>query len=176
MKYLLMILAGASDYPMEALEGKTPLEVSKLPNLQFFAKHGKVGQAKPLQDSFDHAPEAAFLATLGYDAKQHYRGGGPLEAANLEIKMEPNEVAFRMNFVTESNGILADATAGNITTKEARALVTHLNKKLASDFVRFFAGSHFRHIAVLKDSHGFSALSAKTVAPAEAVCRPSQSH
>ncbi|MBI2166862.1 MAG: 2,3-bisphosphoglycerate-independent phosphoglycerate mutase [Candidatus Omnitrophica bacterium] len=176
MKYLLMILAGASDYPVEELEGKTPLEVSKLPNLQFFAKHGKVGQAKPLQDSFDHAPEAAFLATLGYDAKQHYRGGGPLEAANLEIKMEPNEVAFRMNFVTESNGILADATAGNIATKEARALITHLNKKLSSDFVRFFPGNHFRHIAVLKDSHGFSALSAKTVAPEEAVGEPVKSH
>ena len=172
MKYLLIVLDGASDHPLEDLEGKTPLEASKLPNLSFFAKLGKVGQARPLEDGFDTSPEAALLATLGYDPKQHYAGPGPLEAANLEIKTEPNEVAFRMNFITEYNGDLTDATAGNISTKEARALVTYLNKKLASDFVRFFVGNHFRHIAVLKDAHGFTALSAKTYSAEEAAGKP----
>ena len=42
-----------------------------------------------------------------------------------------------MNFVTEYNGVLMDPAAGNLTTKEARALLTFLNKKLASDFARF---------------------------------------
>lgn len=172
MKYLLIVLNALSDHPMEELEGKTPLEASKLPNLAFFAKLGKVGQACSLEDGFDASPEAAFLATLGYDPKQCYRGPGPLEAANLEVKMEPNEVAFRMNFITEFNGTLADATAGNISTKEARALVTYLNKKLASDFVRFFVGNHYRHIAVLKDSQGFTGLSAKTLPPEEALGKP----
>ena len=162
MKYVLIVLNGASDHPIEELEGKTPLEASKMPHLAFFAKLGKVGQVRPLEDSSDPSPEAAFLATLGYDPQQHYRGPGPLEAANLEIKMEPNEVAFRMNFITEYNGMLSDATAGNISTKEARALVTHLNRRLSSDFVKFFIGNHYRHIAVLKDAHGFTALSAKT--------------
>jgi len=176
MRYLLIVMNAASDHPMDVLEGKTPLEVGKMPNLAFFAKHGKVGQARSLDDSFDNAPEAAFLATLGYDPKKHYQGPGPLEAANLEIKMEPNEVAFRMNFITEFNGVLSDATAGNITTKEARALVTYLNKKLSSDFVRFFVGNHYRHIAVLKDSHGFNALSARTQPAEEVVGKPIQSH
>ena len=172
MKYLLIVLNAVSDHPMEELEGKTPLEASKLPNLGFFAKLGKVGQARPLEDRFDTSPEAAFLATLGYDPKQYYRGPGPLEAANLEVRIEPNEVAFRMNFITEFNGILSDATAGNISTREARALITYLNKRLASDFVRFFVGSHYRHIAVLKDSQGFTGLSAKTVPAEEVVGKP----
>lgn len=176
MKYILIVINGASDFPMEELEGKTPLEVSRLPNLQYFAKLGRVGQARPLVDAYDHFPEAAFLATLGYDPKQHYKGGGPLEAANLEVKMEPNEVAFRMNLVTEYGGILADATAGNIGTREAKALVAHLNKKLSSDFVRFFAGVHYRHLAVLKDSNGFTALSAKTEPPEEVVGKPIKEH
>lgn len=176
MKYVLVVINAASDYPLEELEGKTPLEVSKMPNLQFFSKHGKVGQAKPLQDAFDSSPEAAFLATLGYDPKLHYRGAGPLEAANLEIKMEPNEVAFRMNLITEFNGVMADATAGNISTKEAKALVHFLNKKLASDFVRFFAGNHYRHLAVLKDSQGFAGLSAKTVSPEEVAGKPMKAY
>ncbi len=174
MKYLLITLNGISDHPIEELEGKTPLEVSKLPNLSFFAKHGKIGQTRGTADeSPDLSPEAAFFATLGYDPRQAYPG--PLEAANLEIKMEPNEVAFRMNLVTEYNGNLADPTAGNISTREARALLTYLNKKLASDFARFFVGNSYRHIAVLKDSHGLSALSAKTYSPDEAVGKPIKS-
>jgi 2,3-bisphosphoglycerate-independent phosphoglycerate mutase len=176
MKYLLIVLSAASDHPVEELEGKTPLEVAKLPNLSFFAKLGKVGQAKPLEDGFDPSPEATFLATLGYDPKQHYRGPGPLEAANLEVKMESNEVAFRMNFITEFNGEMADPTAGNITTKEAKALIAHLNKKLASDFVRFFAGNFYRHLAVVKDSLGFAAFSAKTWAPEEVAGKPIPAH
>lgn len=172
MKYILVVLNGAGDHPLEELEGKTPLESSKVPNLSFFAKTGKVGQARPLEDGFETSSEAALLAILGYDPKQFYHGPGPLEAANLEIKMEPNEVAFRMNFITEYNGVLTDATAGNITTKEARALLAHLNKKLASDFVRLFVGNHFRHIAVLKDSNGFTALSAKTYSAEEAMGQP----
>ena len=176
MKYILIVLNGASDHPLEELEGKTPLEAGKLPNLGFFAKLGKVGQVKPLEDGLEVSPEAALLATLGYDPKQHYRCPGPLEAANLELKLEPNEVAFRMNFITEYNGTLTDATAGDITTKEARALLTYLNKKLASDFVRFFVGNHYRHIAVLKDAHGFDAFSAKTYAAEEVVGKPIKSH
>ncbi len=168
----MIVLNATSDHPMEELEGKTPLEASKLPNLTFFAKLGKVGQARPFEDGFETSPEAAFLATLGYDPKQCYRGPGPLEAANLEVKMEPNEVAFRMNFITEFNGTLADPTAGNVSTKEARALITYLNKKLASDFVRFFAGNHYRHIAVLKDSQGFAGLSARTFPAEEVVGKP----
>ena len=172
MKYLLVVLNAASDHPIEELDGKTPLEVSKLPNLAALAKLGKVGQAKALDDGFDAFPEAAFLAALGYDPKKYFQGPGPLEAANLEVKLESNEVAFRMTFVTEFNGVLADASAGNITTKEARALLAFLNKKLASDFVRFFVGNHYRHIAVLKDSHGFSALSARTQPAEEVVGKP----
>jgi 2,3-bisphosphoglycerate-independent phosphoglycerate mutase len=48
MKYLMLALSAASDHPVEELEGKTPLEVSKLPHLDFLAKLGKVGQARPL--------------------------------------------------------------------------------------------------------------------------------
>jgi len=176
MKYVMIVLNAASDHPVEELEGKTPLEAGKLANLAFFAKQGKVGQAKPLDDGFDASPEAAFLATLGYDPKQCYHGPGPLEAANLEVKMEANEVAFRMNLITESNGVMADATAGNIATKEAKALIAYLNKKLASDFVRFFAGNRYRHLAVLKDAHGLSALSARTFPAEEVVAKPLQAY
>ncbi len=165
MKYIVVVLAGAADHPTEELGGKTPLEAAKVPNLNFFAKSGKVGTAKLVSDRMPLSSDVSLFDLLGYDASKLYTGRGPLEAANLELTLEEKEVAFCMNFITEAAGTLADPTAGNITTKEAKALVNFLNKKVASDFVRFFPGSGHRHIAVLKDAHGFEALSAKTHPP-----------
>jgi 2,3-bisphosphoglycerate-independent phosphoglycerate mutase len=176
MKYILIIPDGIADHPLEALSQKTPLEVSRVPFLDYFAKLGKVGTVRHAQDRVDVAAHMAFFSALGYEPKKHVTGQGPLEAANLEIKLEDNEVAFRMNLVTEANGILADATAGHVTSREAKALVNFLNKKLASDFVRFFAGEGHRHLAVIRDARGFEALSAGCEVPELAVGKPIQSH
>ncbi|HNX69477.1 MAG TPA: 2,3-bisphosphoglycerate-independent phosphoglycerate mutase [Candidatus Omnitrophota bacterium] len=165
MKSIVVVLAGAADHPTDELGGKTPLEVAKAPNLNYFAKSGKVGTAKLISDRLPLSADVSLFNTLGYDAAKSYTGRGPLEAANLEIKLEDKEVAFCMNFITEAAGRLADPTAGGITTKEAKALINFLNKKVASDFIRFFPGSGHRHIAILKDAHGFEALSARTNPP-----------
>lgn len=165
MKYILVNLSGAADQPAIELGEKTPFELAKIPNLNYFTKLGKLGQVKLSSDRLEPMPDISLLNLLGYDADKVYTGRGPLEAANLELKLEANEVAFRMNFVTEAEGFLADPTGGRISTKEAKALINFLNKKISSDFVRFFPGSEYRHIAVLKDSHGFDALSAKTTNP-----------
>ncbi len=165
MKVILIDIAGAADQPTDELGGKTPFEVAKIPNLNYFTKVGKAGQVKLMPDRLDPSSDVSFLSLLGYDTEKIYTGRGPLEAANLELKLEDNEVAFRMNFITESEAVLADARGGNLSTKEAKALINFLNKKVSSDFVRFFPGSNYRHIAVLKDSHGYEALSAKTQNP-----------
>lgn len=165
MKYILIIPDGIGDLPSDELGGKTPLEMSKLPNFNFFAKSGKVGSVRLLGERGEPASYLAALSLFGYDPKKSTAGLGALEAANLEVKLEPNEVAFRMNLVTESDGVMADSTAGEISSKEAKALVTFLNKKMSSDFVKFFPGSGYRHIAVIKDAKGYEALAATCPAP-----------
>lgn len=165
MKFILICIAGAADHPNELLAGKTPLEIAKVPNLNHFAKLGRFGTVKLTPDRFDSSPDACFMNLLGYNADRHYTGRGPLEAQDLGLELEENEIPFRMNFITESSGRLADARGGSLTTKEALALINFLNKKVASSFVRFFPGAQYRHIAVIKDSHGYDALSAKTAAP-----------
>lgn len=164
MKYLVIIPDGIGDLPSEALGGKTPLEAARIPNLNYFAKIGKIGTLRTIQDKHP-SQHAAFASLMGYEPKQYVGGPGPLEAANLEIKLEENEIAFQMNFITESDGILADATAGHITNRESKALINFLNKKLANDFVRFFPGTGYRHIAVIKDARGFKSLSAMCPEP-----------
>ena len=39
MKYLVMVADGMSDYPLEELSGRTPIESSKIPNINFIAAH-----------------------------------------------------------------------------------------------------------------------------------------
>ncbi len=165
MKYILVLITGACDKPVVQLGERTPLEAAKLSNLHFFAKSGKVGTVKVLTDRTPFSPDAALFNALGYDIQKDYTGRGPLDAANCELNLEDNEVAFSMHFVTEAGGILADATAGQISTKEARVLTHFLNKKLASDFVRFYSGGEYRNVVVIKDAHGYEALSARTQDP-----------
>ena len=172
MKYLVIIPDGIGDHASESLGGKTPLEVARIPNLSFFAQIGKVGTVRTVPDRMEPATHVAFGTLLGYEPKQNAAGPGPLEAANLEVKLEENEIAFRLNLVTESDGVLADETAGHITTREAKALIAYLNKKLASDFVRFFPSAGHRHIAVIKDARGFDALSADCPEPGSIVGKP----
>jgi 2,3-bisphosphoglycerate-independent phosphoglycerate mutase len=137
---------------------------------------GKLGSAKLVPGRLEPSADTTLMNMLGYDADKAYTGRAPLEAANLKLELEENEIPFRMNFITEASGTLADPTAGRISTKEARALINFLNKKLASDFVRFFPGSEYRHIAVLKDAHGLEALSAKTATPEDVVGDTLESH
>lgn len=176
MKHILVYLAGAADSPLEELDGVTPLEIARVPNLTHFVKIGKVGQVKLYSDRFDSVDDVALVNLLGYDADKNYTGRGPIEAANLELKLEENEIPFCLNFITESNGKLADPTAGMVSTKESKALINFLNKKVASDFVRFFPGSQYRHVAVIKDAHGWEALSAKNDSPYSVVGEPIEQH
>ena len=176
MKYIMVVIAGAADQPETDLGEKTPFEIAKIPNLNYFSKIGKIGQVKLTSERLDTSADITFLNSLGYNADKVYTGRGPLEAANLELKLEENEVAFRMNFITEANGVLADPTGGNISTKEARALINYLNKRVASGFVRFYPSSKYRHIAVLKDSHGYEALSARTTSPENIVGEKLDTH
>lgn len=165
MKTILIAMSGAADKPSDALGEKTPFEVAKIPNLHFFAKTGKLGQVRLHSSHWESYPDVTLLSLLGFDPDKAYTGRGPLEAANMELKLEADEIPFRMNFITEANGKLADPTGGGLTSKEAKAFINFLNKKVASDFVRFFAGSQYRHIVVIKDAHGFDSLSAKTYCP-----------
>ena len=44
MKYLVMLGDGMADRPLEALDGKTPLEAASKPNMDYLAQHGAVSE------------------------------------------------------------------------------------------------------------------------------------
>ena len=151
MKYIVLVGDGMADYPLEELQGKTPLEVAKTPNMDYIAEHGQVGWAKTIPDRMAPASDVANLSILGYDPAKFYSGRGPLEAANMGIDLKQDEVAFRCNLVTLGENKMLDYSAGHISNKEARILIQDLDKHLGSSTLKFYPGVSYRHLMVTKD-------------------------
>jgi len=151
MKFVVLVGDGMADYPLEELQGKTPLEVAKTPHMDYLAQNGQVGWARTIPERMAPASDVANLSILGYDPAKFYSGRGPLEAANMGIKLKEDEVAFRCNLVTCGQDKMLDYSAGHITNKEAHILIKDLNKEFGKDTLGFYPGVSYRHLMVTKD-------------------------
>ena len=158
MKYIVILADGMADYPVPELSGKTPLEVAKKPNMDFFASNGELLYVKTVQDGMKPGSDVANLSVMGYDSKACYTGRSPLEAASIGIDLKPNETAFRTNLVTLSDEpeyekkTMVDYSSEEISTEEADALIKALNEHFASDDMHFYTGTSYRHLLVWKDA------------------------
>jgi 2,3-bisphosphoglycerate-independent phosphoglycerate mutase len=160
MKYIVLVGDGMVDRPLEELGRKTPLEVAKIPNMNFIAEKGRVGLTNMIPSRMAPASDVANLSILGYNPRKYYTGRGPLEAANIGIDVKDDEVAFRCNLVTVSGERLVDYSAGHISSEEANSLINELNKKISTEDIRFYAGMSYRHLVIFrsKDKDGLTGL------------------
>jgi 2,3-bisphosphoglycerate-independent phosphoglycerate mutase len=147
----MIVPDGASDYPIDILEGKTPFEVAETPFMDSLAKKGSLGRIKTVPRGFTPSSDVANLALLGYDPSLYYTGRGPLEAANLGVDLDKEDLAFRCNLITESEGKLFDYSAGHITDKEAKVIMKDINDELGKDNIQFYFGTSYRNIMVIKE-------------------------
>jgi len=155
MKYLVIVGDGMADYPVEILGGKTPLMLAKTPHMDWMAKHGEVGLVRTIPDGFNPGSEIANLSIFGYDPFRYYTGRGPLEAASLGVKLQPDDIAFRCNLVTlqfdGTKTFMEDFAAGHVTNAEAKEIILDLDKEIGSKEIRFYPGVSYRHLMVMKD-------------------------
>jgi len=150
MKYIVLVGDGMGDRPIEDLGGKTVLEAAKIPNMNFIAEKGKVGLTNMIPVGMPPASDVANLSILGYNPKKYYTGRGPLEAANMNIDLQEDEVAFRCNLVTISDDKMADYSAGHISNEEAGSIIEELNSRIGTGDIKFYPGISYRHIVVFK--------------------------
>jgi len=156
MKYIVLVGDGMADYPIKELGERTPLEVARTPNMDFIAKHGRLGRVRTIPKNLSPASDVANISILGYDPQQFYTGRGPLEAANLGIDLEDDDVAFRCNLVTVSGDTLVDYSAGHITSKESEILIKSIDQNLGTNRIRFYPGVSYRNLMLIKrgqDNH-----------------------
>lgn len=154
MKYIVLVGDGMSDYPLEELDGRTPLMVSKTPNMDFLATNGVLGRVQTIPEGFAPGSDVANLSLMGYDPNVYYTGRAPLEAASLRLHLEAEDVAFRCNLVTlgekDREFFMDDFSAGHISTEDARELIQDINKALGNNLFSFHPGVSYRHIMLWK--------------------------
>lgn len=151
MKYIVLVGDGMSDYPIKELGERTPLEAARTPNMDFIAQHGTLGRAKTIPDNMPAGSDVATISILGYDPLRFYTGRGPLEAANLGLDLEDDDVAFRCNLITASGDTLTDYSAGHVSSKEAKVLMKFIDQNLGSERIKFYPGVSYRNIMIVKN-------------------------
>lgn len=151
-KYIVLLGDGMSDRPIDSLGGKTPLEYAKTPTWDALAKQSLIGRANTTPAEKSPGSDIANLCVMGYDPVKYHTGRSPLEAASIGVPMQDTDTTFRMNFVTLSDEpdfsdkIMADYSAGEITTAEADALVKAMQERFGDSELSFFTGTSYRHI------------------------------
>ena len=165
MKYITIVPDGMFDNPIEQLGQKTPLETARTANMDHLAQNGFTGLVQTIPDKMKPGSDIGNMAILGYDPAKYHTGRAPLEAANQNIVLEQNEIAFRCNLVTILDEQMADYSAGHISTKEAAVLMEAINRQLGSQDIRFIAGKSYRHLLILKTDDPKEYMKIKTTPP-----------
>jgi len=153
MKCILILGDGMADEPIPELGGKTPLEYAKTPHMDRMAQEGACGMLRTIPDGFEAGSDIANMSLLGYAPEMYYTGRGPLEAMSMEIDLAPTDVAYRCNIVTIHDGIMADFSAGHISSTEGAALLASLAPAVPGVVVQ--AGVSYRNLLVIP--HGSAA-------------------
>lgn len=155
MKYVVVLYDGMADYPVPALDGKTPMMCAKKPNMDYLAKNGEVGLIKTVAEGLKPGSDVANMSVMGFDPMKFYTGRSPLEAASIGIDMKPTDVSLRTNLVTLSEDDLPyekktieDYCADDISTEEAEILVKYIEEKLGTDEFKFYPGVSYRHCLI----------------------------
>jgi 2,3-bisphosphoglycerate-independent phosphoglycerate mutase len=167
MKYVILHADGMADHPRKELGGRTPLQAASIPHLDCLAQGGELGLLAAAPENVRQGSGLMGTAILGYDPKKYYQGPGPLEAASLGVAIGEHDVVYRCTMVTlradahsGSKGglneikklgphvMMDDATAGLISTEEARELIEAINEQLGSEMIQFYPGLGHRHLMV----------------------------
>jgi 2,3-bisphosphoglycerate-independent phosphoglycerate mutase len=161
MKYILVIGDGMADDPIPELGGKTPLQYASIQAMDELASAGVLGNAITVPEGMQAGSDTAILSIFGCDPRSFFVGRAPLEAAAMDIRLSPGDVAYRCNMVAIEDGNIVfeekkilSHSAGAIGGDESNTLLAELFetpvfKAAASKLgIKAYPGSSFRHIAV----------------------------
>ncbi|MFL5328747.1 MAG: cofactor-independent phosphoglycerate mutase [Gemmataceae bacterium] len=162
MKYAIVIPDGCADDPLPELDGRTPLQAARLPNMDRVAQAGVVGLTNNVPATLTPASDVATLSLFGYDPLEVYTGRAPLEAAARGVILGPDDWAIRCNTVHVPDGHMRDFTSGHISTEEGHQVVRTLaNALLDLDLSEFglhagqlelVAGVGYRNLLIVRNA------------------------
>ena len=155
MKYVVILADGMADRPSEELNGKTPLEYAKTPNMDALAKKSEIGVVHTIPEGMSPGSDTANLSVLGYDPKIYYTGRSPLEALSIGVPMKATDIALRCNIVTLSEEdkpyeelTIIDHSSSEISTEDCAVLLEAVRKELENDIYKYYVGTSYRHLTI----------------------------
>ena len=150
MKYVICVPDGCADLPVPELNGKTPLEVASMPNLDALAARSTLGRAEVIPSGMPPGSDVGNMSIFGYDPSHYHTGRAPIEVAALGVKLRPDQTAFRCNLVKIVDGVMVDYAGGNPSSDEAAEVIAEINKELRKpdDGIYFLPGVSFRHALI----------------------------
>ncbi len=123
-RILLAVMDGLGDITVPELDGMTPLEAARTPNLDRMAAEGALGQHVPIAHGVTPGSGPAHLALFGYDPVASCVGRGVLAALGIGFELHGGDLAARINFCTvDEDGVVTDRRAGRISTGKCEELV-----------------------------------------------------
>lgn len=149
-KIFLIVLDGLGGLPVN---GKTELEAARTPNLDALAAASACGLHMPVSYGITPGSGPGHLSLFGYDPIEWQIGRGVLEALGLGVELKKTDIAIRINYATNENGIVKDRRAGRPPTDESRKITERLQdkiKKIDDVEIVFSPGMEHRFAAVLR--------------------------
>jgi 2,3-bisphosphoglycerate-independent phosphoglycerate mutase len=148
MKYAMVIADGAADFPLDELDGRTPLEAANKPHTDRLSTEGRQGTVVTTPEGMACGSDICCMSLLGYDPARYHTGRAPLEAAALGIELNDSDWIFRVNLVTVIDGLMQDHSAGHISDREGWTLLSDLAGQLDMPGMSFYPGVSYRNILV----------------------------
>lgn len=154
MKYAVVLGDGMADWKMPSLGGKTCLECAATPVMDSLAPRAELGKFRTVPAGFKPGSDVANMSVMGFNPAKYYTGRSPLEAVAMGISLNETDVTLRANLVMLSGEgdyedlTMADYSAGEITTSEARELINYLKKELDGNSFTLYPGISYRHCLV----------------------------
>jgi len=145
-KIVLLVMDGVGDIP---LNGKTPLQAAKKPNLDALAKESDLGQTIPVLPGITPGSGPGHLSLFGYDPIKYQIGRGILEALGSGVEVGERDVVARANFATWNGEVVLDRRAGRPSTEESAEVVRLLSekiKKIEDVEINFYPGKEHRFV------------------------------
>ena len=155
MKYVVILGDGMADWPLDELQGETPLFRADTPVMDALANVSEIGTVATIPEGMAPGSDTANLSVMGYDPKKYYTGRSPLEALSIGVDMKETDVVYRCNIVTlteddcpyEEQRIL-DHSSGEISTEDADILLKAVCEELANETWQFYTGTSYRHCMI----------------------------
>ena len=157
MKYVVVLYDGMADYPVPALDGKTPMMCANKPLFDSLAKKGEVGLVKTVDDTLKPGSDVANMSVMGFDPLKYYTGRSPLEAVSIGVKLRDDDVTLRCNVVTLSDEenyedkTMIDYSAGDISTAEAAELIKTVQEVFGNEKYTYYSGVSYRHCLTVRE-------------------------